>query len=233
MTTSKKKKSIVLLSGGLDSAANLALCHRWDSPLLALTFDYGQRAREREVRAAQDLCKHFNVNHQVISLPWLGNLGGSALTQESRWVPKLKLSDLDDEAKTQQTAKEVWVPNRNGVFINIAASFAEEMGAPQIVVGFNCEEAVTFPDNSLNFIERVNHALSLSTLAGVEVVSYTVHLNKTQIVANLLDSPQPFPWKLVWSCYEGGSDPCRQCESCLRFQRATRSVPVGQIDGKS
>ena len=42
----------------------------------------------------------------------------------------------------------VWVPGRNIVFTAIANSFAESYGARIIIVGWDLEEAATFPDNS-------------------------------------------------------------------------------------
>ena len=50
-----RERSVVLLSGGLDSAANLAFCRLRDEPILALTVNYGQRAASAEIRAAEAL----------------------------------------------------------------------------------------------------------------------------------------------------------------------------------
>lgn len=67
-----RHRSVVLLSGGLDSAANLAFCREYDEPLLALTVRYGQRAQDREVQAAKKLCDFYKVEHKVLELPWVG-----------------------------------------------------------------------------------------------------------------------------------------------------------------
>src|SRR4051812_4862982 len=79
MRTSVVAKSVVLLSGGLDSSANLALCREKDHPVLALTVRYGQRAQDREVQAARALSQFYDVKHEVVDIPWLGSWGGSAL----------------------------------------------------------------------------------------------------------------------------------------------------------
>jgi 7-cyano-7-deazaguanine synthase len=215
-------KSVVLLSGGLDSAANLALCAQIDSPVLALTVDYGQRAVQKELRAAKNLCAYYGVPHRQIALPWLGQLGGSSLTDSSISVPQLKPDQLDDLAVIQETARAVWVPNRNGVLINLAAALAESIGAKQVVVGFNCEEATTFPDNSLEFLEKSSETLRFSTANEVRMRCYTVDWDKSRIVAELRKLAKPFPFEMVWSCYFGGERPCGECESCQRFKRATQ-----------
>ena len=215
-----KKSSVVLLSGGLDSAANLALCCETDEPVLALTCAYGQRAQFREIEAARKLAAFYQVAHEVVSIPWLGSLGGSSLTDAGQKIPELATNELDDRSVTEESAKAVWVPNRNGVLINIAAAYAEKRGAARVVVGFNREEAATFPDNSGEFLKRANQALDLSTASHVEVFSYTTEMDKTEIVRSLRKLSRRFPMESVWSCYFGGDHPCLSCESCRRFARA-------------
>ncbi|MBY0470766.1 7-cyano-7-deazaguanine synthase QueC [bacterium] len=222
----QRKKSIILLSGGLDSAANLALAVERDEPLLAVTADYGQRAAVPEFRAAVALSEYFGVEHQRVALPWLGSLGGNSLTDPSQDLPKISARSLDDLAVTQASAKSVWVPNRNGVLLNIGAAFAEKLGAEQVVVGFNREEAVTFPDNSEAFLRLASHSFSLSTLSGVRAHSYTSQMDKREIVRTLLSQKfggKAFPFDLLWSCYEAGPKICGVCESCLRWERAKQA----------
>ena len=217
-------KSLILLSGGLDSTANLAFARHFDEPVLALTIDYGQKAARREIESASFFAKLYGVPHRVLDLKWLGDLGGSALTEGARAIPSLQRSELDHLPTTQKTAASVWVPNRNGLFINVAAAIAESRGIQQVVVGFNREEAATFPDNSSQFLGVSTLALKYSTRNGVKVISYTEMMVKTEIVEALKGLPEPFPFDRVWYCYAGGEAPCRACESCKRFGRATGAV---------
>lgn len=217
-------KSIVLLSSGLDSTVNFCKALRETEIVKALTFDYGQRAAQKEIESAQKICARYSVAHEVIRLEWLSQITKTALVDKTQALPKLQSSELDDLSKTNLSAQKVWVPNRNGVFINIAASFAESLGTEAIVVGFNAEEAATFPDNSASFVERMNHSLEFSTLSRPQVVCYTQSFNKKQIVQ--LGKELHAPFELMWSCYESGNEMCRQCESCKRFYRAMPSVKV-------
>lgn len=221
MSQSKKNhRSVVLLSGGLDSAANLAFACEYDDPILAITVRYGQRAQDREVAAARSLCGYYGTEHKVLELPWLGALGGSSLTESTMELPELKQDQLDDREVTEKTAKSVWVPNRNGILINAAAAFAERVGANRVVVGFNAEEAATFPDNSEEFLKRATRALEYSTSNQVAVYCYTTAWNKKQIVRELRGLKKNFPFERLWSCYLGGEKPCGKCESCQRQARA-------------
>ena len=231
-----KSNSVILLSGGLDSAANLLFCTLTDSPALALTADYGQRAANPEMTAAKALCHHYGVPHAEVNLRWLGMLGKSALTDPSLSLPELGRDRLDDLAAARETARAVWIPNRNGVLIQVAAAYAEALGARRVVVGFNREEAATFPDNSTSFIEACNAALAYSTGLdsgpdlSVQVYCYTDQLNKIEILRRALKADPGFPLDLIWSCYRGGPHRCGRCESCERFGRALEGAKARKID---
>jgi len=212
--------SVVLLSGGLDSSANLALAHARGDRLAALTVNYGQRAWESERRAARALSEHYGASWSELELPFLGQLGGSALTDRTREVPEVSRDVLDTMSVVTKTADAVWVPNRNGVLIHLACAYAESIGAASVLVGFNREEGATFPDNTRAFMDSVNGSLEYSTRGKVRVDSLTVDLDKREIVAELRALTRPFPMPLVWSCYFAGEKSCGRCESCQRLARA-------------
>ncbi len=211
-------RSVVLLSSGLDSTVNFCKALRETEVVLSLTFDYGQRSSVSEISNASKISEKYGINHRVIRLDWLKEITQTSLVNRSLDIPKLSPSHLDNPEITQKSAAEVWVPNRNGVFVHIAAAIAEAMGVGLIVVGFNAEEAKTFPDNSQEFIDRVTRSLEFSTLAKPKVICYTASLNKKEIVQ--LGRELNAPFELMWSCYESGEKVCGKCESCLRFERA-------------
>jgi 7-cyano-7-deazaguanine synthase len=203
-------KGVAILSGGLDSTVSLAAATRRMEVLLALTFDYGQRAARREREASSKIARHYRIPHRVVAIPWLAGLTRTALVNRRVELPRHEMS--------LRSASAVWVPNRNGVFIEIAAAHAESLGAARLITGFNREEAATFPDNSAAYVSAVNRALFFSTANGVRVVSYTGALDKKGIVK--LGRRLAAPLDHIWPCYEGGRDWCKACESCLRSLRA-------------
>jgi len=218
-----KKTAITLFSGGLDSAVATLLARRRYKIALALTFDYGQRAARQEIEAANAFCKHYKIHHEVIKLPWLHTISHSSLTQSSKSLPTFEARELGEKKnKEKKSARAVWVPNRNAVFTNIAAAYAEAKRCDVIVAGFNAEEATTFPDNSMRFIETSNKLFSSSTLSHPKLVSPTQKMKKIEIARNAVKL------KLIpdffWSCYEGGAKMCGQCESCARTIRAFRKI---------
>lgn len=210
--------SIVLLSGGLDSTVSLSQALREGEVKLCLTFDYGQRARLKEINAASEITGYYKVKHRVIALPFLREITHTALVNHGADVPEPDESHFTDDGIMADTARSVWVPNRNGIFINIAAAFAESLGCGQIVTGFNSEEAKTFPDNSRNFLNAINQSLAYSTLKNVRVLSYTQMLDKVEIIR--LGKRLGAPLQYIWPCYHGGDKMCGRCESCKRYLRA-------------
>jgi 7-cyano-7-deazaguanine synthase len=185
-----------------------------------LTFDYGQKAHSVEVEYATKICSVYRVRHKVITLPWYTGFVG-ALTTDTR-LPQLNSQLIEDMDLTRQTAKQVWVPARNAVFLSIAAAFCENYGYETIVVGFNKEEAVTFPDNSANFVASFNRALAYATSKKVKVSAPLIEYDKAEIVALGLDIGAPLEWS--WSCYDAQDTPCHVCESCLRRSRAFERI---------
>jgi len=212
-------KAVALLSGGLDSVVATTVAARKPGGVaLALTFDYGQRSARREARAARAIAEELDIEWKLVKLPWLAELLPAALGKASGAPPRPRPKDLDNLSRARKTARAVWVPNRNGVFVNVAAAFAESIGARDVVAGFNREEAATFPDNSPEFLERTTAALRLSTANRVRLVSPTARLDKAGIVRLGLRTSAPLAH--VWSCYDAGARMCGSCESCARLVRA-------------
>ncbi len=211
-----KPKAISVLSGGLDSTVATAY-YKDQYQIHALTFNYGQRSAENEIKSSQALCEVMGMEHTVIELPWLAALGNSALTTQEE-VPQLDMGELDDQELCDQTARQVWVPGRNIVFTAIATSFAESEGASAIIVGWDQEEAVTFPDNSREFLEAFNQVLEVGSLDEIEIKAPLINLDKTGIVK--LGDKIDAPLHLSYSCYLGGYEHCGRCESCMRRKRA-------------
>ena len=207
-------KSVALLSGGLDSVVGCKRAADETKVELALTFDYGQPAAEREVEAAGAIAKRLGISQRTIKLAWLGEMLPEGLKGKG---PE---AELGDEKAELEAARAVWVPNRNGVFINVAAAFAEVLDCDQVVAGFNAEEGASFPDNSQEYIEAANAALEFSTLRKPRVVSYTAGMNKAEILR--LGRKIGAPLELIWSCYYGGKEMCGECLSCRRVLRALR-----------
>lgn len=223
------EKCIVLLSSGLDSTVNFLIARERYDIVAALTFDYGQKAANQEVSHSRQLCEKYNVQHITIPLPFFKEFTSTALVSTSQSIPGRSDIDLQSDAKNKASAEKVWVPNRNGILLNIAAGYAEGFGAKYIVPGFNLEEASTFPDNSEEYQQALKNSFRLSTQNHVEVLCFTQAMMKTEILKVGLEKKMNL--NDLWPCYYGGTKWCMNCESCLRFQRAAKEngISIGEL----
>ena len=212
----KKKRAIAVLSGGLDSTVATSV-FKENYDIHAITFNYGQKSVEMEIKSAKEVCNQIGAEHTIIDLPWLAELGGSSLTSDED-VPEPDNSELDDLDSSMKSALSVWVPGRNIVFTAIANSFAESESASIIIVGWDLEEAATFPDNSLEFLNAFNKVLDVGSFDEIKVEAPLIGMDKTEIVK--LGNNIGAPLELSYSCYKGFEYHCGVCESCMRRKRA-------------
>ena len=145
-------KGIILLSGGLDSSVSLALNKEKDNIELALFFNYGQKSFEQEKTSVENLCKYYKIDLKIINLEWLKNITNNALVNNELDIPSLKIEDLEDINITEKSMKNVWIPNRNGLFLNIAGSFADSFGFNKIVFVDDIEQNAKY--NPKNYYKR-------------------------------------------------------------------------------
>lgn len=203
-------KSIILLSAGLDSLVSLGLKKEELNIELALTFDYGQKALKKEIEASEKICKYYGIRHDIIKLDWLKNITQTALVADKN-IPA-------NENFGEQSAKSVWVPNRNGLFLNIAACYADSYNYDYIIIGANKEEAQTFSDNTQNFIDYINKEFEYSTQKHPQTIAPLINYNKNDIV--MLAIKHGIPLELTMSCYSNEEGHCGECESCIRLKHA-------------
>ena len=216
------KKAISVFSGGLD--CTVATCvYDNDYEIHAITFNYGQKAFAQELKASKKICEEMGWTHEVIDLPWLSDISNSSLNTDED-IPEVSENDLDDIDKSSETASNVWVPARNTVFTSIALSYAESIGAEIIIVGWNNEEGLTFPDNSQEFLNEFNELIKVGSPDKIRIEAPAINLNKEELVE--LGVKVGAPMKLSYSCYKGEDEPCGVCESCVRRNRAFKKFGI-------
>ncbi len=205
------KTGIILLSGGLDSLISLDIARKKCSITRALTFDYGQKAFEEEKLAATEICKFYKIQNEIIELPFLKKMLNNALTNPNN-------NKLDE-------FNSVWIPNRNGLFLNIAATYCDNYKIDYIIFGANKEEARNFSDNSKEFSEISNNFFKYSTQQKPVVWAPCIDMNKIDIVNYAIKNNTPL--KFLKSCYNSKENTnkkhCGKCMSCKLLYNAILS----------
>jgi 7-cyano-7-deazaguanine synthase len=209
---SLEPKTVVLLSGGLDSATALGIARSEGRACHTLTFDYGQRCAA-EIDATRHLAAAMNVvEHRIVRLSG-GWLGGSALTGDLD-VPK-------EEPPAAQAGRVpiTYVPARNIIFLSHALAWAETLGAGEIYIGVNAIDYSGYPDCRGEFIAAYQKVIDVGTRAGVEgrgirVRAPLLDMPKHEIIRRGLELGVDYA--LTMSCYDpdDGGLSCGRCESC-------------------
>src|SRR5882762_3546562 len=210
-----KPKSVVLLSGGMDSCVCAALAAR-DTDAAALHISYGQRTEAREREAFLAICARLGIPNQlVVRNDALRAIGGSALTD-----PNLAVPDAAPElASHAHPIPITYVPFRNAHFLAVAVSWAEVLGAEQIYIGAVEQDSSGYPDCRPAYYEAYNEVIRAGTKAGnIEIVTPLIGLRKHEIVRLGLELGAPFD--LTWSCYSREDRACGVCDSCVLRLRA-------------
>ena len=201
-------KSIVLLSGGMDSATALSIAKRKRLSCYALTINYGQK-HSTEIEKAKLIANHFQViEHKIIEID-LTAFGGSALTDKSIDIPE----------KESQGIPVTYVPARNTIFFSMALAWAEVIGANSIYSGVNAIDYSGYPDCRPEYIEAMQGLVNLATKATIEGDSIAIeapllNMNKIDIIKKGIENDVDFS-KTV-SCYQltKQSKSCGVCDSC-------------------
>jgi len=221
MTTSSRKKAVIILSGGLDSTTCMGIAQEAGYELYPITFDYGQR-HKIELENARQVARHYGVadRHKVIKLDFLKEFGGSALTDESLDVPdmtKPKEERGDAAAEKESEVPITYVPGRNLLFLSIATSYAEVTEAEAIYIGVNALDYSGYPDCRPEFIRKVEEVMALATRVGVEggpirIETPLSEWTKAEIIRQGMKLDVPY--HLTTSCYNGQEEACGVCDSC-------------------
>lgn len=200
----------MLLSGGIDSSTLLyhLINRRYDC--LPLTIDYGQK-HIKEASAAKDVCVKLGIslNWKYLDLSNLKHLIQSAL----HGVGEIPSGHYSSEAQKLTVS-----PNRNMIFLAIAAGYAQTVGAEYVGYAAHSNDRAVYPDCRPEFVKSVGETVGLGTGGAVEVLVPFVDWTKTRIVDYGVGLGVPY--QLTWSCYCGEERPCLCCGTCLERTEA-------------
>jgi 7-cyano-7-deazaguanine synthase len=198
-------KTLVVLSGGMDSATVLAYAKDANFDTHAVHFQYGSKHNGRELIAAEALAKHYQVPLTLVELPFVNSLFKSDLLQSGGEVPEGHYEDV--------SMKRTVVPFRNGIMLSIAAGLAESIGANTVMLGNHAGDHAIYPDCRVGFVQAMNRAMQMGTYARIHLVTPFLSFTKAQIAdrGRLL----AVPYELTWSCYKGGEKHCGKCGTCV------------------
>ncbi len=218
------KKAVVLLSGGIDSSATLAIAKGSGYEVYAISFRYGQR-HAFELEAAKKIAEKIGVEKHLIMDVDLSSFESSALTGNIT-VPKgEKVEDIGKKIPV------TYVPARNLIFLSLAVGWAEILGAFDIFIGVNAVDYSGYPDCRPEFIKAFERTANLGTKIGVEGSKIKIHtplisLSKAEIIRKGIELGVDY--SLTHSCYDPDDKgrACGKCDSCLLRKKGFKEAGI-------
>lgn len=215
-----RKKAVILVSGGLDSATCLAIAQSLGFECYALSFQYGQK-HVAEINAAIKITQVLHAKHEIFSLS-TNIFQGSALTDKNIDVPN---------HQNNKKIPTTYVPARNTIFFSIALAFAEVIEANDIFTGICAVDYSGYSDARPEYLESFQQMANLATKTAVEGTPIIFHapllyLSKAETIKQGI--ALGLDYGMTVSCYRANDngEACRTCGSCVLRAKGFREAGV-------
>jgi 7-cyano-7-deazaguanine synthase len=188
------------------------LLHQFkDEIALAISFRYGARHNDQELKFAEINCKKLGISHRIVELP-LGSTGiKSALLGDE---------DIPDGNYSEINQKSTVVPFRNGIMLAIATAVAENENINKVLIANHFGDHAIYPDCTKKFISGFEEAAKFGTYNSVKIVSPYCEKSKTDIAQ--IGKHLNVDFARSYSCYNGKELHCGTCSTCLERKEALK-----------
>lgn len=213
-------KAFVLSSGGLDSTTciGIAVDKYGAENVITASLYYGQK-HDKELECAKKVAEHYGVRHIEEDISCVMKYAGDVCS-----LIKGSKDEIIDKSYADQIAENgegrvgTYVPFRNGLFLSIAAAYADSLFTREeveIFYGAHADDAAgnAYADCSPEFAEAMNNAIKIGTYGKITINRPLIHMNKAEVVRTGL--ALNVPYQMTWSCYHGGDKPCGKCGTCI------------------
>lgn len=192
-------KTMLLLSGGMDSAALLW----WKRPEIALTIDYGQLAAEAEIISSAKLCEYLNIRHEILRID----------------CHTLGSGDMAGQEINEHAPASDWWPYRNQLLITFASMRAISLSVERIWIG-TVKSDSTHKDGTDIFIDMINRLIEFQE-GNIKVEAPSI-LYTTKELIEISGIPIEI---LSWShsCHKANIG-CGYCRGCNKYFQTFREL---------
>jgi len=212
-----ENKCVVLLSGGQDSTTCLAWAKKNFKEVEAVSIFYRQR-HQRELECATKICEISNTKQTIIDCTCLSKIAKSNLVTKD--------GDISQKHELDNTLPASFVPNRNMIFLSLVASYAYSNNIFNIVTGVCVTDYSGYPDCRNDFIESIQHSISLALGKSIAIHTPLMFLSKADIVMLMKELGHLDWYKYTNTCYEGFNPPCGKCPACIIREKGFREAGI-------
>ena len=209
-------KSVVILSGGIDSTVLVYDLVLKGDKVLCISFNYGQR-HKKELRYATRTCKKLKLQHKIIDISKISKaiklnnaLTGHILVPEGHYEDKIM--------------RQTVVPFRNGIMLMIAAQIASTLNYDRIAYGAHAGDHTIYPDCRPEFIYAMRRVLKIGDYKEIGLYVPYMSYTKTDIVRR--GEGLKVDFRDCWSCYKGQKKACGKCGTCIERIEAFKKAGV-------
>jgi 7-cyano-7-deazaguanine synthase len=203
-------KTVVLLSGGMDSVTAFYEVKREQEVVAALSFDYGSKHNVREIPFARLHAERAGIPHLTIDLGFMNECFASDLLKSGGEIP--------DGHYAEANMKRTVVPFRNGIMLAVACGFAESVDAEALAIAAHSGDHAIYPDCREPFMQGMATAMEEGTYARIRLLRPFIAMDKAAIARRGIELGIDF--SETWSCYKGGETHCGTCGTCVERREA-------------
>lgn len=214
MKMNKRKDSVIIVSGGMDSVT--LLYDKKDEIALGISFDYGSNHNAREIPFARLHCRRLGIPHIVIGLDFMQRYFKSSLLEGAAAIPEGNYNE--------ENMKSTVVPFRNGIMLSIAVGIAESHNLKRVLIANHAGDHTIYPDCRPGFIQAIDKAAVEGTFIKVRVSAPYTFITKADIAR--IGKRIGLDYAETWSCYKGGEKHCGKCGTCRERREALAEAGI-------
>jgi 7-cyano-7-deazaguanine synthase len=200
----KKKKCLLVFSGGQDSTTCLFWAKHFFKEVHAVFFRYGQR-HSIEENSARIIAEKWDIPLTFLDINTFSQLGGNSLIDK----------EMDIKSTENDELPNTFVPGRNLIFMTYAAAFAYSNDIEDLITGVCETDYSGYPDCRTNTMEALESALSLGMDRTFKIHTPLMHMSKAETVVMAKELGGLSALAYSHTCYEGAFPPCGKCPSCI------------------
>ncbi len=206
-------RAVLLFSGGIDSTTALTYYHNLGYELTCVTFNYAQK-NQFEIEVTKSIAMLHKISeHLVINIDSQIFNGTSSLNSDK------EVEKFDSYIPNKNFIPTTYVPSRNTIFLSFAAAIAESRKIYNIIFSPNKNDAIDYPDCSLDFVKTFNRAINKGTQTGkkkgFKILTPFIDKTKSEIIE--LGLSLNIDYSKTQTCYNPNNigQPCFHCDACL------------------
>jgi 7-cyano-7-deazaguanine synthase len=185
------KRTVMALSGGMDSSALMVRLLANGSKLDCVSYRYGQKHLVEVERAQKNIAylasKGHEIGHRIVDLTDAMELFESALINQE--------SEIPEGHYEEKQMKATVVPNRNAIFSSILYGYALSISSREdtdvtIALGVHSGDHAIYPDCRPEFYNALGHAFAIGNWDSERVTFDLPYIDgdKASILKDALDA---------------------------------------------